>query len=58
MATSPAEALQDQAEFEQGREIELACPDCGERWLVHVHDGEDVTDRQAECHCGGFGGEV
>jgi hypothetical protein len=47
MATSPAEALQDA--HSDGREVELACTTCGECWLVHVHDGDDVTVDQAEC---------
>lgn len=59
MATSPAEAMQDAAT--PVREVEFACSDCGETWTVHVLDGEDVTDKQAECpdsHCDGSGEEL
>lgn len=58
MSTSPAEAFQDQEHFTCGHEVELGCLECGERWVVLIGDGEFVTDRQAECHCGGSGEEV
>jgi len=41
------------------REVELICQ-CGEAWIVHVFDGEDVTQDQAECpitDCDGTGEE-
>jgi hypothetical protein len=59
MAASPAELMHDAAD--PGREVEIACTECGECWSVHVDDGEEITDDQAECpisDCDGFGEEV
>lgn len=59
MATSPAEALADAAST--GREIEMGCDQCGERWLIFVPEGEDITYDQTICpdnSCDGEGEEL
>jgi hypothetical protein len=56
-ALTLAEALQDQVEFVDGKEVDLGC-NCGETWTVWLHEGERLTELQLECpSCDGEGAE-
>jgi hypothetical protein len=57
MCWTEAEAMQDAYQYEAGAEVDLGCPDCGESWVVHVYEGECLTDEQVRCPTEGCDGE-